>query len=181
MQAVRGEIAAWPADEKMVPIDRAALATKGPRRRPRVAAAPPRPRRDAARISLAAGRCSSTGRCVQDKAFHGRASDVFRFRRVLYLHPADRHGYVARYDRRRFFAELGGFLAAWGAVLRRLPSLRRQYAEGAATMTTLQFWRAVYAADASASPGSAPGVRTTTEPPRQDPAPGESGAALENR
>jgi hypothetical protein len=117
----------------------------------------------------------------QDKAFHGRASDVFRFRRVHYLHPATGEGYLAHFDRRRFFAELGSFLRAWATVFSRLGGLRKAYAEGAATMTTIDFWRGVYASETAGSSGAATTARPARSPLQHDPASAGPGQRLENR
>ena len=180
MAAVRSEIAAWPGNEKMIPIDRAAVSTKGPRRRPESAV------RRLARVLTLQGFLLppwllADRTLVQDKAFHGRASDVFRFRRVLYLHPATGEGYLARFDRRRFFAELGSFLRAWATVFRRLGDLRKAYAEGAATMTTIDFWRTVYAAETARSPRAAATAPAAGPPQGHDPASTGPGQPLENR
>lgn len=180
MAGVRGEIATWPGNEKMVALDRAALATKGPRRRPESAL------RRLARVLTLQGfllpRWLLVDRTlVQDKAFHGRASDVFRFRRVLYQHPATGEAYLAHYDRRRFFAELGSFLAAWATVFIRLPTLRKAYAAGAATMTSIDFWRGVYAAEAPPAPGARSIAAGAAPAPRQDPRSTGPREPMENR
>jgi hypothetical protein len=81
---------------------------------------------------------------VQPKHFHGRASAVFRYRKVLYEHAQSGTGFIAEFDRRRFFNELGGFLKAWMALFRQLPALRRDYAAGVQEIATQAFWRGVY-------------------------------------
>jgi len=180
MASVRAEISTWPGNEKMVPVDRSALATKGPRRRPERAL-----RRLARCITLQGfvlPRWLLVDRTlVQEKAFHGRASDVFRFRRVLYLHPATGDGYLAEFDRRRFFAEIGAFLTAWATVFARLSALRKAYIQGATAMTSIDFWRGVYAAEVPVAAGAQGALPGPSFPRWQDPASTGPGAPLENR
>ena len=141
---VRAEIASWTPAEKMLPLDRTAFDTRGPRRRPE------------GRLRVLLRALTLQGFLLpkpllknrvllQRKAFHGSPASVFRYRRVLYEHFPSNTGYVAEHDRRRFFGELGRFIGAFAAFLRRLPELRRAHRRGFDEMTTLDFWRAVYA------------------------------------
>ncbi|MBV9892378.1 MAG: hypothetical protein JO090_16005 [Rhizobacter sp.] len=159
LQTVRSEIGSWSPNEKMVPIDRSALATKGARRRRESWA-----RRLARALTLQGfllpGFLLRDRMTVQEKGFHGQASAVFRYRRVLYEHVASGTGFIADYDRRRFFAELTAFLPVWATLFARLPTLRRAYAAGAREMTTMAFWRGVYA-------DCAPSARTAPPPQPQ--------------
>jgi hypothetical protein len=143
MQAVRTEIASFQPSEKMGPIDRAALDVKGARRRKES-----KPRRLLRVLTLQGFLLPNwlllDRTTAQVKGFHGAASAVFRYRRVLYEHLQTGTGFVATYDRARFFAELKGFLQAWWPLFRNLPTLRRDYARGVAEMATLRFWREVY-------------------------------------
>ena len=161
MQAVRAEIGAWTPNEKMLPIDRSALPLKGARRRRESL-----PRRLARALTLQGfllpGFLLRDRMTVQEKGFHGRASAVFRYRRVLYEHVQSGTGFIAEFDRPRFFAELARFLRVWGALFVRLAPLRRAYAEGAREMTTIEFWRGVYGQTA-APPTAADRAAATRE------------------
>lgn len=143
LQAVRQEMAAWAPAEKLVPIDRSALVARPARRHEES-----RLRRWVRALSLQGfllpGWLLRDRMTVQAKAFHGRASGVFRYRRVLYEHAQNGTGFVAEFDRPRFFRELGGFLRVWMALFRRLPDLRRDYERGVREMTRVEFWRGVY-------------------------------------
>jgi GT2 family glycosyltransferase len=143
MQRVRAEIAAFEPSEKMGPIDRGGIEVKGARARKES-----KGRRLLRVLTLQGfllpGWLLLDRTTVQVKGFHGTASAVFRYRRVLYEHLQSGTGFIARYDRRRFFAELAGFFRAWWPLFRNLPSLRRAYAQGIEQMTTLAFWREVY-------------------------------------
>ena len=158
LQHVRREIAAWQPDEKLGPIDLGSAALRGGRRDGRESAL----RRFARLVTLQGfllpGFLLRDRTTVQPKHFHGRASAVFRYRSVLYVHEPSGTGFLARYDRRRFFSELRGFAREGVALLRRLPALRRAYAEGAEELTSSAFWRGVYTED-----GETP-VTTPAEP-----------------
>ncbi|HEX2540190.1 MAG TPA: hypothetical protein VHM00_03805 [Caldimonas sp.] len=159
MQAVLPQIASLQPSEKMSPVDRTQLNLKGPRRRRES-----KPRRLLRVLTLQAfllPRWLLLDRTMaQVKGFHGTASDVFRYRRVLYEHLQSGNGFVATYDRPRFFAELGGFLEAWWLVYRKVGSLRRSYRARLGEMTSLAFWRGVYPETGRSSPtvdgGTAP-------------------------
>jgi hypothetical protein len=57
--------------------------------------------------------------------------------------PSDT-GYVAEYDRPRFFRELRDFAAAMREFVRRLPQLEREYADEFPRLASKKFWREVY-------------------------------------
>lgn len=165
MQAVRQEIAGWSADEKLRPIDRTAFDVKGGRRTRESTW-----RRVLRAVTLQGfllpGWLLIDRTTLQEKGFHGRASAVFRYRRVLYEHAQTGTGYVADFDRRRFFRELRAFLMAWGRLYSRLRGLRRAYRAGADEMASIDFWRDVYRTDARREvPGDPSPARTA---PRGD-------------
>lgn len=144
LQSVRREIAAWQPDEKLAPIDRGALDLRGGRRNGRESALRRAGRALTLQGMLLPAFLLRDRTTVQPKGFHGSASAVFRFRSVLYVHEPSGTGFLARHDRRRFFAELGDFLRGWTRLLRRLPALRRAYAAGAEELTSAAYWRGVY-------------------------------------
>jgi hypothetical protein len=162
MQAVLAEVASLQPAEKMTPVDRSGLDLKGPRRRKES-----KVRRLLRILTLQAfllpGWLLFDRTMAQVKGFHGSASDVFRYRRVLYEHVQTGKGFVARYDRRRFFAELARFLKAAWPLVRDHGSLRPAYARGLLELASLEFWREVYpetgsAARANVQPEVAPAV-----------------------
>ncbi len=153
LQAVRAEIASWTPAEKLLPVDRSTLELR-PARRPQESFG----RRLARAVTLqgfllpdALIRDRTT---VQAKSFHGRASGVFRYRRIFYEHAATSTGFVAEFDRRRFFAELKSFLTAWSTFFRRLPALRAEYAAGVHQLTSIAYWREVYPETRAAAPAA---------------------------
>lgn len=143
LQAVRSEMATWQPDEKLRPIDRTAYQVRPPR-----AGREPRLRRLLRLLTLQGfllpDALLKNRMTLQDKAFHGRAGAVFRYRSVLYEHQPSGTGYVAVYDRARFFAELRAFVTLWRQLRRRLPELQAAYAEGAAGYAREAYWRAVH-------------------------------------
>lgn len=153
LQAVRSEIAGWVPNEKLLPLDGSALDLRGARR-----TRESKWRRLGRLVTLQGfllpDALIKNRTTVQDKAFHGNASAVFRYRRVLYRHLQSGTGYLVEYDRPRFFAELNDFVRTWLALRARLPALRRDFAAGAAAMSTAAFWRSVYAP--ARGPGETP-------------------------
>lgn len=154
LQPVRSEIAGWVPDERLKPLERSAYTVQGARR-PHES----KPRRLLRLLTLQGfllpGVLLKDRMTVQDKNFHGRASAVFRYRRVLYLHAASGSGYVAEYDRGRFFAELRRFVPAFFALMRQRAALRRDYADGAREMGSAAFWRSVFADPPAPAPAPA--------------------------
>lgn len=161
LAAVRAEIAAWTPAEKMEPIDRSALKLCGPRSNEEG-----RLRRLLRLVTLQGfllPRALLIDRTqVQDKAFHGRPSALFRFRQVLYEHAPSDTGYVASHDRRLAFAELRDFIGALRAFRRHWPALRTAYTAAYPALASRAFWREVYGrlplpqdAGPSATPASA--------------------------
>lgn len=155
LASVRAEIATWLPSEKLLPRADSPADLRGPRRRRET-----KLRRLVRTLTLQGFLLPSAllinRTMVQNKAFHGRASDVFRYRRVLYEHAPTRTGYVAEYDRGRFFGELGAFLRIWLTLMVRLPQLRRLFASGAAELTSRAFWEGVYETASVTPPESAP-------------------------
>jgi GT2 family glycosyltransferase len=142
---VRAEIASWTPDEKARPLDRAAYDAHKPRRRRRE----PRWRTLVRALTLQGFLLPKAlirdAVVLQEKAFHGAAAAVFRYRRILYEHFPTDTAFVAEYDRPRFFAQLANGASALATLLLRLRSLRAAHRRGWDEMTTEAFWRRVYA------------------------------------
>jgi galactofuranosylgalactofuranosylrhamnosyl-N-acetylglucosaminyl-diphospho-decaprenol beta-1,5/1,6-galactofuranosyltransferase len=84
------------------------------------------------------------GTTVQEKAFHGSAGAVYRYKRVLYLHGPSATGYLAEHDRARFFGAIADFVRAMTRLMRERRALQRAYAQGAEALTKAPYWRAVF-------------------------------------
>ncbi|MDB5820413.1 MAG: glycosyltransferase family 2 protein [Rhizobacter sp.] len=144
MQAIRAEIGGLRPTEKLVPIERASMPLRGDRR-----GRESRSRRWLRALTLQGfllpGWLLYDRTTVQEKAFHGRASAVFRYRRVLYEHSSTGTGFLAEYDRPRFFQEVRVFIATFARLLWRLSELASEYARDTRTMGSEPFWRDVYA------------------------------------
>jgi hypothetical protein len=173
---VRAEIASWTPAEKMAPLARLDEAY----RLPRAGKREPRLRRLLRVLTLQGyllpRSLLSNKVLVHEKSFHGRAGDVFRYRRVLYRHAASDTGYMVELDRDRFLAELRDMLAELRPFLRRLPELRRAYAEAMVQMGSSAFWRGVYRlpeGGVAAAPAAVPeaGVAEAVTAPERPAAP----------
>ena len=81
---------------------------------------------------------------VHDKAFYGKAQDVFRFRAVLYEHWPTNTGYLAVRDTRQFFRELRECVAALRLFVPRMKRLHEDYRSGVEDLASRDFWRALY-------------------------------------
>jgi galactofuranosylgalactofuranosylrhamnosyl-N-acetylglucosaminyl-diphospho-decaprenol beta-1,5/1,6-galactofuranosyltransferase len=141
---VRAEIAGWAPVEKMVPLVRLDEAYRLPRSGGRESKLRRLLRLLTLQGYLLPRALLSSKVLVHEKSFHGRARDVFGFRRVLYRHVASETGYMVELDRGRFFSEMRDMLAQLRPFLRRLPELRQAYAEAMEQMGCARFWRGVY-------------------------------------
>jgi galactofuranosylgalactofuranosylrhamnosyl-N-acetylglucosaminyl-diphospho-decaprenol beta-1,5/1,6-galactofuranosyltransferase len=143
MQEIRREIQGWEPQEKLVPLSRHSLQVNGPRRQ-RESLGRRLIRAVTLQGFLLPGFLLIDKTTVLEKAFHGRASAVFRYRRVLYEHRPTGTGYMTEFDRRRFFSELCSFAAVLSKLLVNLRPLREQYVRGVERLSTKDFWRDVY-------------------------------------
>lgn len=172
---VRKEIGSWTPSEKLQAFDRKGLTLRAP---------PAASRRERflhrlARIFTLQGFLLPDALLidrvqVQEKSFHGRAAASFRYRRVLYEHWQTGQAYLAEYDRGRFFAELRDCIGALREFRRRMPELRRAYAEAMPDLASRRFWREVYGLDVTAAVTPETAVPAV---PRSDLEPAEHGAA----
>lgn len=84
------------------------------------------------------------GTVIDEKSFHGTYSRIFRYRQVLYVCEPIGTGYVARYDRKRFFRFLSAFLYISFLFMVRKNALRRAYLKALPDMTGKAFWQQIY-------------------------------------
>lgn len=167
LQAVRSEIGGWLPDEKLRPVDHAGL---GPLRKDRRRGE--HVLRRLARLLTLQGfllpkALIKDRTIVQDKNFHGRASATFRYRRVLYEHPASGTGFVAEYDRPRFFAELGAFVRVASRLAWRMAELQRAYRDAAERYGQREFWNEVHGLKPRAIWTPPPAVDAPATPTRE--------------
>ncbi|WP_415182274.1 glycosyltransferase [Phaeovulum sp.] len=78
------------------------------------------------------------------KDFIGDARKIYRFRRVLYTAPNGNAGYLAKYDKYRFWEEFNLARQTAREFRRRFPELKRQYAKASTDLMSEAFWRGVY-------------------------------------
>jgi hypothetical protein len=84
----------------------------------------------------------------EEKSFRAVYRRIFRYRKVLYYSEATGLGYIAVYNRKRFFVVLRAFVWAARDYLSRLPDLQRTYQVAMPSMTSEVFWREVYQKEA---------------------------------
>lgn len=140
--AVRATLAPFNAEEKMQPI---CLADYNPALRSEFE---PRWRRWLRMATLNGfllpGFLLRDGIVYEEKSFRAAYRRLFRYRRVLYYYEAAGQGYVAQYDRKRFFSVLKRFGCAVSLYLSRMPELRRAYRDALPGLTSEAFWRDIY-------------------------------------
>ncbi len=151
MQSIRATVGALQPNEKLQPIDPTAYELNAPRRR-RESFGRRLVRALTLQGFLLPGFLIRNRTTLQPKSFHGPASGVFRYRQVLYEHAASGTGFVASFDRGRYFQELRAFASAWMRLRLRLPGLRRSWLKGVEEMSTLDFWREVYREEVQTEP-----------------------------
>jgi hypothetical protein len=80
----------------------------------------------------------------QIKMFHADFNNTFLFRRILYVLPNENIGYVAHFDRSRFWKEAWLALRIALRLFRKLPDVRAAYHEQFDDLASEAFWRGVY-------------------------------------
>ncbi|MCO6180918.1 hypothetical protein NHF53_22775 [Ciceribacter sp. RN22] len=81
---------------------------------------------------------------LDDKKFVGDLRKIFRYRRVLYISPSRETGYIAVFDRGRFFYEIILFTTELLKLVLSYAELKHRYRETLPSMTDARFWRNVY-------------------------------------
>ena len=88
--------------------------------------------------------CLSNKTTYQKKWFTGSAKDVFMSKRILYYYEALGYGYIAKHDKKRFFALLFKLGVAYLKLALNYKKLKKSYQEAWPEMTRESFWRGVY-------------------------------------
>jgi galactofuranosylgalactofuranosylrhamnosyl-N-acetylglucosaminyl-diphospho-decaprenol beta-1,5/1,6-galactofuranosyltransferase len=140
---IRAEIGAWTPSEKMQSVREFGLKAGHPPARKE------KPLRAVLRVMTLQGfllpqALLSKRLLVHRKTFYGRASDVFRHRRVLYEHGASDTGFIAEHNRALFFQEVRALSAALRAFIRQIPRLQEEYQQNVAQLTSRGFWQEIY-------------------------------------
>lgn len=80
----------------------------------------------------------------QKKMFYADFNNTFLYRRILYVLPSENIGYVAEFDRKRFWRETFLSLRTAYRLYRKLPAVRAAYREQLDQLTSEDFWRNIY-------------------------------------
>ena len=81
---------------------------------------------------------------LQPKSFQGNYREIFRHRRILYEYAPCHSGYIATYDRARFFKEFYLFIKRYLRLARNYRHLRKAYKEALPELTSRKFWEDMY-------------------------------------
>jgi GT2 family glycosyltransferase len=143
MGLVRAAIAAIPSEEKMTPISRADYAITYPRKR-KWRWHEKLIRTFSLNGFLLPNRLIKTRMLFQRKSFQGNYREIFRNRKVLYEYEPLGLGYIATYDKARFFTELYVFFRRFLRLARNYRDLQKSYKKALPELTSRKFWEGVY-------------------------------------
>jgi galactofuranosylgalactofuranosylrhamnosyl-N-acetylglucosaminyl-diphospho-decaprenol beta-1,5/1,6-galactofuranosyltransferase len=87
------------------------------------------------------------GIVFQHKGFRGILREIYRYRQVFYEYEPLGIGYVAEYDRKKFFGELCIFSISAIKFLYNFNKLKNDYKNEIPKMTNEQFWRDAYSSN----------------------------------
>ncbi|NLG91541.1 MAG: glycosyltransferase family 2 protein [Acetobacter sp.] len=80
---------------------------------------------------------------VESKNFHAVFRRVFRYKRILYITP-DHTGYIAEYNKKKFFKNLRDWGKVSFAFCRKFQSTKTEYQKSLTHLTSEGFWRKVF-------------------------------------
>lgn len=144
MAAIRHEIGSFSSDEKMQPFDRQSYHV--------VYASPHEKRRTRwlRKLSLNGFLLPKFmlfpehETVFQHKSFHANFNETFRFQQVIHEYEPMRLGYLARFNRKRFFSEYYIYLKTLLKFTLKYKFLQRKYHEAMPNLTSADFWQDVY-------------------------------------
>ncbi len=80
----------------------------------------------------------------QHKGYHGTLRQIFLYKKILYEYEPLNLGYVAEYDRKRFFSELWSFSIEIALFIIKYKKIKKQFQKYLPHMTSEDFWRSIY-------------------------------------
>lgn len=76
----------------------------------------------------------------QDKG-HSHLREIYRFKRVLYIHRPSNKGFVLKHNKKKFFSLLFSYLCAVYKLAKNYKRLKKEYAESYDELTSPEFWK----------------------------------------
>ena len=80
----------------------------------------------------------------QHKSFHGNTAEIYRFQRIIYEYEPDGLGYIAEYDKEKFFSEYNAMKQTIKQLNENFDKLHQQYTQAMPHLTSEAFWRDIY-------------------------------------
>ena len=81
---------------------------------------------------------------LERKSYAGDSRRIFKHRRVLYVAPNGNTGYLAEYDKKRFWEEYRLARKTARELSKSFETLRTQYRQALPDLTSEKFWRDIY-------------------------------------
>lgn len=83
----------------------------------------------------------------QHKGFGGHLREVYRFKKVLYIHWPSRKGFILEHDKRKFFSYLIRYFKALLILTFRYKALSKDYQNSYDELTSKEFWKRQFKQD----------------------------------
>lgn len=82
----------------------------------------------------------------QDKG-HSHLREIYRFKKVLYIHRPSNKGFVLKHSKKKFFKLLISYLKAVYGLAKNYEHLKKEYAESYNELTSSEFWKKQFKQD----------------------------------
>ena len=71
-------------------------------------------------------------------------AEIYRFQRIIYEYEPDGLGYIAEYDKEKFFSEYNAMKQTIKQLNENFDKLHQQYTQAMPHLTSEAFWRDIY-------------------------------------
>lgn len=87
------------------------------------------------------------GMIWQNKGFGGHLREVFRYKKVLYIHWGTQKGFILEHNKRKFFSYLIRYFKAVYVLYKNYDKLKKDYQASYAELTGSEFWKKQFKQD----------------------------------